>query len=109
MPFLKLISTERKGREGERGGKKERERNVNSLFYLLFMHSLVALCIYPDQGLNLQPWHIRTMLQATELPCPGLGSVLSATKKNRSRIKGQSMTKLGRVVSVAQLGKPVTF
>ena len=54
------------GREG-RGGKGEREggggmkrggkRNMDVLFHL-FIHSLVDSCTCPDQGLNLQPWHM---------------------------------------------------
>ena len=31
----------------------------------LFMHSLVDFCAYPGQGLNMYPWHIRTMLHPT--------------------------------------------
>ena len=33
------------------------------------MHSLVGSC--PDQGLNLHPWHIGTMLYPTEPPGQG--------------------------------------
>ena len=38
-----------------------KERNINLLFHL-FMHSLVASCMCPDWGLNLQPWRIRLTL-----------------------------------------------
>ena len=31
------------------------------------MHSLIDSCIFSDWGPNLQPWHIGTMLQPTEL------------------------------------------
>ena len=41
--------------------ERERERNINLLFHL-FMHSLVDSCRCPDQGWNLQHWHIETML-----------------------------------------------
>ena len=37
------------------------ERDINLLF-LLLMHSLVDSCTCPDQGLNLQPWCIGTVL-----------------------------------------------
>ena len=46
-------------RERERG--RGRERNIDLLLHL-FMHSFIASCMYPDRGLNLQPWCIRTML-----------------------------------------------
>ena len=36
-------------------------RNIDLLFHLL-MHSLVDSWMCPDQGLNLQRWHIKTML-----------------------------------------------
>ena len=45
----------------------ERERDINLLFHL-FMHSLVASCMGPDPGSNLQPWFIRMMLLPTEPP-----------------------------------------
>ena len=47
-----------------------RERNMDLLLHL-FMHSLVDSCRCPDQGLNPQPWHIRTTLSPTELPRQG--------------------------------------
>ena len=52
--FLKLIL------EKEEEGEKEREKHrfVISLIY----HSVVASCMFPDRGLNLQPWCIGTML-----------------------------------------------
>ena len=40
-------------RERRAGGK----RNIDLLFHL-FMHSLVASCMCPDQGSNLQLWHV---------------------------------------------------
>ena len=54
-------------------GEGERERNIDLLSHL-FMHSLVASCMYPDQRLNLQPWPIRTTLLRAELSAtwPGL-------------------------------------
>ena len=49
-------------RESEEGMEEERERKktVNLLFHL-FMHSLVASCMCPHLGSNLQPWRIRIM------------------------------------------------
>ena len=47
-------------RERGRGSERERERNI-SLLIQLFMHSLVASCMYPDWGPNPQPWHIGIM------------------------------------------------
>ena len=32
------------------------------------MYSMVDSCTCPDQGLNLQPWHIGVTLSPTELP-----------------------------------------
>ncbi|KAF6086265.1 hypothetical protein HJG60_008460 [Phyllostomus discolor] len=40
----------------EERGERER-RDVDLLFYLL-THSLVGSCMFPDWGLNLQPWCI---------------------------------------------------
>ena len=47
---------ERKEMWGMVGGerKRERERERDMLFHS-FMHLLVASCMCPDQGLNLQP------------------------------------------------------
>ena len=39
----------------------EREREIDLLFYL-FMRSLIASYMCPDQGLNLQLWWIGMML-----------------------------------------------
>lgn len=47
--------------------KGGRGRNINLLFHS-FTHSLADSCLCPDQGLNLQPRHIRAMLKPTELP-----------------------------------------
>ena len=41
------------------------------------MHSWVDYCMCPDQGSNLQPWHIGTTPQPTELPGQGRGAQLS--------------------------------
>ena len=54
------ISTER-GKLTERYFYREKEKDINSLLHL-FIHSLVASCMCPDQGWNLQPWRIRTTL-----------------------------------------------
>ena len=48
-------------RKREKNEKGEKERNINLLFHLL-MHSLVAFCMCPDWGSNLQSWCIRTTL-----------------------------------------------
>ena len=48
-------------RERERERGRERERNNDLLFHLC-MHSLVDTCMCPDQGLNLQPWCVWTVL-----------------------------------------------
>ena len=48
------------------GAGRERDGNIASLFYL-FMRSLIASRICPDQGSKPQPWHIGMMLQWTEL------------------------------------------
>ena len=51
--------------EGEsewgRGRERDREGNINLLYLLfhLFLHSLVAFLMFPDQGSNPQPWCIR--------------------------------------------------
>ena len=56
MPIA-IILTFSKIDFGERGGERDRgrERNTDSLFHL-FTHSLVASCMCPDRGLNLQAW-----------------------------------------------------
>ena len=55
----------------------EREVQTDTdLLSCLFMHSLVAPCMYPDLGSNLKPWCMGTMLQPTELPSQG-GNALS--------------------------------
>ena len=49
-----------------------RERNIDLLFHL-FMHPLADSYMCPDQGSNLQPWRIRTVLSPAEPPTwPGL-------------------------------------
>ena len=48
----------------ERG--KERQRNTDLFFHLL-MHSLVASCMCPDQGLNPQLWRLGTTPQPSYL------------------------------------------
>ena len=67
-PFLKFIDLRERERKEWREEKHthththtERERNVDLLFHLL-IHSLVASCMCPDQGSNLQPWPIGVML-----------------------------------------------
>lgn len=54
-------------RETEDGG----ERNVDLLFHLSSMHSLVASCTCSDGRSNPQPCCIGTMLQPTELHSQG--------------------------------------
>ena len=44
--------------------EERKKRNIKLLSHL-FMHSLVDSCIYPDRGLNLQPWHIGMMFKPT--------------------------------------------
>ena len=41
--------------------QRGRGRRRNILWFHLFMHSVIASCMCPDQGSNLQPWHIRTI------------------------------------------------
>ena len=55
--FFNLLILER---ERKRKGR-QRERNLDLLFHL-FMHLLVDSFMCPDQGSNLQPWCIWTML-----------------------------------------------
>ena len=38
------------------------------MLFHLFMHSLVDSRMCPDQRWHSQPWHIRRVLQTTELP-----------------------------------------
>ena len=59
--FYLLIYGGRGEREREKERKKEYEK-MNGLLFHLFMHSLVDSYMCPDQGLNLQHWHIGTML-----------------------------------------------
>ena len=47
-----------RGREGERERGREGGRDVD----VRKKHQSVASHTCPDQGWNLQPWHIRTML-----------------------------------------------
>ena len=54
--------------EIDRWINRERERDL--LFHLL-MHSLVASCMCPDRGPNLQTLPIRPTLQPIELPGQG--------------------------------------
>ena len=54
--FLCIDMREREGEGREKGG--ESERNINLLFHL-FLHSLVASFMCPDQGWNPQCWCIR--------------------------------------------------
>ena len=49
--FLNLLILERERKEGGRGREKEKEKDIDLLFQL-FMHSLVASCMCPDQGSN---------------------------------------------------------
>ena len=51
--------------------REREERNIDLLLHL-FMHSLFDSSVFPDQGLNPQPWCIRTMLYPTELLGQGL-------------------------------------
>ena len=52
--FLNLLAfRESKARKK---GMRDRERKICCVH--LFMHSLVASCLCPDLGSNLQPWHI---------------------------------------------------
>ena len=46
--------------ENDRERERERERETDLSFHL-FIHSLVDLYMCPNQGLNLQPWHIEMM------------------------------------------------
>lgn len=48
---------------------REGERNIGPLFH--FMHLLADSCMWPDQGRDLQLWHIQMMFQQTELPGQG--------------------------------------
>ena len=65
--FLERAGTRERGRgwwegERERGTERKREINVDLLFYLFKMYSLVSFCACPDQRLNLQHWHVGMML-----------------------------------------------
>ena len=57
-------------REREKEREREREGGMDLLFHF-FMHKLVASCTCPDWRPNLQPWHMGTILQPTELPSQG--------------------------------------
>lgn len=57
-------------REKESEKEREREGDIDMLFHL-FMPSLADSCRCPDCVSNLQLWHIRTTLCATELPGQG--------------------------------------
>ena len=52
----------RRERKQERRREKERERDIERDLFLFFMPSFFASCMYPDQRLNPQHWHIRMML-----------------------------------------------
>lgn len=58
LPYFLLLIDFRE-RDGEE--KTERERGINLLFHL-FMPSLVDTHMCPEQGWNLQSWHIQTIL-----------------------------------------------
>lgn len=55
---------------------RERESAKYQFVVHLFMHSLVASCMYPNLESNSQPWHIRPMLQ----PTPWAGPIHSSTE-----------------------------
>ena len=69
--------------------EKKEERNINLLFYL-FTYSLVASCVCPDQGSNLQLWCMYKDDVLTNwatcpgllvfLPLPGVDLILSMSK-----------------------------
>ena len=64
-PMCTPLFTDFRKRDRSRGrkeGKGDRQTDVDLLFPLL-THSLVASYMDPDQGSNLQPWCIGTMLQ----------------------------------------------
>ena len=42
--------------------KKEEGKEKHQFDVPLFVHSLIVSCMCPDQGLNPQPWHIKTTL-----------------------------------------------
>ena len=64
-----ILKREWKWGEKERQREEER-RNIHLLFHLS-IHSLIDSFMCPEQGLNPQPWHIRTTLQPAELPRQG--------------------------------------
>ena len=70
--FLHFFERERKG---ERETKREKEENIDQFLHL-FMHSLVASYMCPDQTLKPQPWHIGRTLLPTELPGQGNASFI---------------------------------
>ena len=49
----------------------ESERNIDLLFHLLMMHSLVDSFMCPNERWNSQPWCIGATLQQIELPSQG--------------------------------------
>ena len=59
--YLLIFLREREGNLG-REREREREKETSVLLFHLCIYSLVASCMRPDQGWNLQPWCIRTML-----------------------------------------------
>ena len=65
--------------------KRERERDVNLLFHL-FMHSLVASCMCPDQGSNPQPWSMWMTLYPSELPSQGADTRILKEQGTKDKI-----------------------
>lgn len=59
----------RESEERREGGKRERVRERTDLLFY-FIYAFIGM--WPDWVLNLQPWHMRTMLQTTELPSQGI-------------------------------------
>ena len=62
--------------------ERRRERKALSCCSTYEIYSLVDSSVYSDQGLNPQPWFLRTMFQPTEPP--GQGAALTSYSYNAS-------------------------
>ena len=72
--FFKILFINFRERK-EWGRQTETKRERNRFLFHLFMHSLVASCMCPDQWSNPQTWCIRMTLYTTELARQGCCSI----------------------------------